>query len=267
MTIIDEEKEINGEWIKIYSFDNSERFGYVFDGYLSNEIPEIWYSENEAYYKTYSYSNQQDGTFESNSASKKYLNKKIPIVQPNIKTLDQKEYPYFLNPQNKAIVLFENHKLNNLKPVGLLNSLTQVRVDSTFYKYKYKDLTNCVWNRIIINGNPYYTDFDIHDYTLTKELGELNQNLIIVGQDTGYDGAYHLGYPEHFFMIFTNKKNDVIYKTEIFDFYSGDEFAMEEDILNIAWNDKNKSYEITLIGYKDKIQVNWNGKASEIKKL
>lgn len=267
LTIIDEEKEINGEWIKIYSFDDSERYGYVFDGYLSNEKPEIWYSDKEAYYKTYSYDNQQDGTFESNSLSKKFLNKKLSIIQPNIKSLNQKEYPYFLNPQNREIVVFENHNLNNLKPIGVLNSLTQVRIDSTFYKYKYKDLTNCVWNRIIINGKPYYIDSDIHDYTLTKELSELNQNLIIVGQDTGYDGAYHLGYPEYFFMIFTDNKNEVIYRTEILDFYSGDEFAMEEDILNIVWNDNNKSYEITLTGHKDKIRVSWNGKTAEIKKL
>ena len=267
LTIIDDGKEINGEWIKIYSFDNSERYGYVFDGYLSNEKPEIWYSGKEAYYRTYSYDNQQNGTFESNSISKKYLNKELPTIRPNIKILNQKEYPYFLNPQNREIVVFENHNLINLKPIGILNSLTQVRIDSTFYKYKYKDLTNCVWNRIIINGIPYYIDADIHDFTLNKELRELNQNLIIVGQNTGYDGAYHLGYPEFFFLIFMDNENEVIFKTEILDLYSGDEFAMEEDILNIVWNDKNKTYEITLIGHKDKIRVSWNGKTSEIKKL
>ena len=266
MSIIDEGKEIKGEWIQIYSFDHSERYGYVFDGYLSKEIPDIWYSDKNAYYKTYSDDNLQDGTFESNSTSKKYLNQNLPMIQPDIKTLKQKEYPYFLNPKNRDIVLFENHNLNNLKPVGILDSLTQIRIDSTFYKHKYKDLTNCVWNRIIIKGKPYYIDYDIHDYTLTKQLTELNQNLIIVGQDTGYDGAYHLGYPEHFFMIFTDSQNKVIYSTYILDFYSGYEFALEDDILNIAWNNKSKSYEITIIGLEDKIRVNWNGKIADIKK-
>ena len=267
LTIIEDGKEINGEWIKIYSFDNSENYGYVFDGFLSNEKPEIWYSGNDAYYKTYDYDDQQNGTYETKSFSKEYLNEKLPIIKPIQKVFEPKKYPNFLNPNNKEIVLFKNHDLKNLKPIGILNNLAQVYIDSTFYKYKYKDLTNCVWNRIIINGEPFYTDADIHDYSLTKELNKLNQNLIIVGQDTGYDGAYHLGYPEYFFMIFTDNKNEVIYKTEILDFYLGDEFAMEEDILNIAWNDKNKFYEITLIGNKDKIRVNWNGKTSEIKKL
>ena len=268
LSIIDEGKEIMGEWVLIqYSYDNRTSFGYVFDSYLSKKKPEIWYSDKNAYYKTYSYDNLQDGSFEPNSTSKKYLNKHLPTVQPHIQTLTQTEYPYYLNPQNRNIVLFENHNLNNLKPVGILKSLTQVRIDSTFHKYKFKDLTNCVWNRIIIHGEPYYIDYDIHDYTLTKKLTELNQNLVIVGQDTGYDGAYHLGYPEYFFMLFTDNENEVIYKTEVLDFFSGDEFAMEEDILQMAWNNKNKSYEITLIGHKDKIRVDWNGKTAEIEKL
>lgn len=267
MTITDEGQRINGEWIKIRSFDNNDTQGYVFGGFLTTEKPEIWYSGKKAYYKTYDYDNQQDGTFVSRSLSKKYLNEKLPIVKPNKTISKQKKYPNFLNPYNKEIVLFENHDLNNLKPIGILNNLVQVQIDSTIYKYKYKDWTNCVWNRIVINNKVYYTDTDIHDYTLTKKLNELNQNVIIVGQDTGYDGAYHLGYPEYFFMIFTDNRNDILYRTEILDFYSGHEFAIEDDILNITWNDKDKSYEITLIGHKDKIRVNWNGKTSEIKKL
>ena len=59
----------------------------------------------------------------------------------------------------------------------------------------------------------------------------------------------------------------MIYKTKILDFYLNDEFAMEEDILSLKWNEKNSSYEITLIGAEQKIKVNWNGKTAEIKKL
>ena len=267
LVIIDEGKKINGEWIKIYGFDNNDTQGYVFGGFLTIEKPEIWYSGKSAYYKTYSYENQQEGTFKSNSISEKYLNKNLPTVQPNIETLIPKEFPYFLNPQNREIVLFKNHKLDNLKPVGILKSLTQVRIDSTFYKLKFKDFTNCVWNRININGKYYYTDVDIHDFSISRELKNLNQKVEIIGQYDGYDGAYHLGYPEYFFLIFTDNKNKVIAKTKVLEFYLNDEFAMDEDMLELKWNKENKSYEITLIGHQEKIRIKWNGKTSEIKKL
>ena len=267
LVISDEGKEIKGEWLKIYGFDNKNTKGYVFGGFLTTEKPAIWYSGKQAYYKTYDYDNQQEGTFESNSLSEKYLNRDLPIIEPNIETLNPKDFPYFLNPQNRKIVLFENHKLNDLKPAGMLNGLTQVRIDSTFYKLKFKDYTNCVWNRININGKYYYTDLDIHDFSLSKELVNLNQKVEIIGQYDGYDGAYHLGYPEYFFLIFTDNKNKVISKTKVLEFYLNDEFAMDEDILKLNWNEKNKCYEITLIGHQEKIRINWNGKTSEIKKL
>lgn len=267
LIILDEGKEIKGEWIKIYGFDNKGTIGYVFGGLLTKEKPDIWYSKKNAYYKTYSYDNQQEGTFKSNSTSEKYLNKNLPTIQPNIKTLNSYEYPNFLNPQNRQIVLFKNHKLNDLKPVGILNSLTQVRIDSTFYKFKFRDLTNCVWNRVNINGEYYYTDIDIHDFSLSRELVNLNQNVEIVGQYDGYDGAYHLAYPEFFFLIFTDDKNNVIHKTKILEFNLNDEFAMDEDILELYWNKINKCYEIILIGYQEKVKINWNGKELDIKKL
>ena len=267
LVILDDGKEKKGEWIKIYGFDEKDTEGYVFGGFLTTEKPEIWYSGKKAYYKTYDYDNQQEGTFESKSKSERYLNQELPIIKPDIETLNPKEFPYFLNPQNRKIVLFENHELNDLKPIGILNSLTQVRIDSTFYKFKFKDYSNCVWNRININGNYYYTDVDIHDFSLSKELVSLNQKVEIIGQYDGYDGAYHLGYPEYFFMIFTDRENQVIYKTKVLDFYLNDEFAMEEDILNLKWNENINSYEITLIGAEQKIKVSWNGKTSEIKKL
>ncbi|MEC3905738.1 SH3 domain-containing protein [Tamlana sp. 2201CG12-4] len=238
LVVTDEGKEIKGEWLKIHGFDNGGNIGYVFGGFLTTEKPEIWYSGKKAYYKTYSYYNQQEGTFESSSISEKYLNKNLPAIQPNIDTLNPKKFPYFFNPQNREIVLFKNHKLNNLKPVGILKSLTQVRIDSTFYKLKYKDLTNCVWNRININGKYYYTDLDIHDFSLSRELINLNQKVEIIGQYDGYDGVYHLAYPEYFFLIFTDNKNKVIHKTKVLEFYLNDEFAMDEDILGLHWNGK-----------------------------
>ncbi|WP_124980482.1 SH3 domain-containing protein [Nonlabens xiamenensis] len=265
LAILDEGKEIKGEWIKVYGFDNKNTKGYVFGGFLTTEKPEIWFSGKQAYYKTYD--NLQEGTFESNSLSEKYLIRDLPIIEPNIETLNPKDFPHFLNPQNRKIVLFENHKMNDLKPAGILNGLTQVRIDSTFYKLKFKDLTNCVWNRIDINGKHYYTDVDIHDFSLSKELVNLKQKVEIIGQYDGYDGAYHLGYPEHFFLIFTDNKNHVIYKTKVLEFDLNDEFAMEKDILKLNWNQNIKCYEITLIGRQEKVRINWNGKKAEIKKL
>lgn len=267
LVILDEEKEIKGEWLQIYGFDNKDTKGYVFGGFLTTEKPEIWYSGKQAYYKTYDYDNQQEGTFESNSLSEKYLNSDLPIIEPNIETLNPKHFPYFLNPQNRKIVLFQNHKLNDLKPAGILNGLTQVRIDSTFYKLKFKDLTNCVWNRININGKYYYTDVDIHDFSLSRELSKLNQKVEFIGQYDGYDGAYHLAYPEYFFLIFTDNKNKVIHKTKVLEFHLNNEFAMDQDILKLNWNEKNKLYEITLIGHREKIRIDWNGKKVEIKKL
>jgi len=207
----------------------------------------------------------KNGTYEIKSFSKKFLKEKLPIIKPNIETLNSEQYLHFLNPSDKEIVLFENHNLIELKPIGKLIELTQVYVDSVIHKYKYKDLTNCVWNRISINDNYYYTDADIHDFTITKGLNKLNQKLNVIGQYAGYDGAYHLGYPEHFFLIFTDHQNKVIYKTKILDFYLNDEFAMEEDILNLKWNETNSSYTITLIGADEKVSLRWNGKETLIK--
>ena len=225
------------------------------------------FAQKSVYYPEYNYENLKDGTYKIKSFSKKYLDKYLPIIKSNIETLNPKKYSDFLNPKNKEIVLFENHNLRNLKPIGKLNSLTQVYIDSIIYKYKFKDLTNCVWNRILINDKYYYTDADIHDFNISKELKNLNQKVVIIGQKDGYDGAYHLGYPEYFFMIFTDNQNKVINKTKVLDFNLNNEFAMEEDILNIIWNDKSKFFEITLIGHEEKVKINWNGKTSEIKKL
>ena len=79
---------------------------------------------------------------------------------------------------------------------------------------------------------------------ITKYLENTNQKVNIIGQYDGYDGAYHLGYPEYFFLIFTDNENNVIYKTKILDFELNNEYAMEEDILKITWNENSKIYKI-----------------------
>ena len=225
------------------------------------------FSQKQLYYPEFRFDKLKEGTYKIKSHSKEFQNEKLPVILSELDTLMPEKYPYFLNPNNEELVLFENHDLNNLKPVARLNSLAQVNVDSIIYKYKFKDLTNCVWNRLIINDKFYYTDADIHDFGFSKVLTKLNQKMEVVGQFDGYDGTYHIGYPEFLFIIFTDNNNKIISRTNVLDFQLNDEFAMEEDILELEWNQKIKSYEITLIGADDKIRVSWDGKKSEIKKL
>ena len=227
-------------------------------------IISLSFAQAELYYPEFN-DNIKKGTYESKSLSKEYLNLDLPIIKSNLIRLNPKIYSDFLNPDNKEIVLFANHNLNRLKPIGKLNRLAQIQIDSTIYKYKFEDFTNCVWNRILINDKYYYTDVDIHDFSITKELNKLNQKVKIIAQKDGYDGHYHLGYPEYFFLIFTDTQYKVINKTGILKFYLNDEFAMEEDILNIQWNDNEKIYEISLIGSDEQIKICWNGNTFKIK--
>jgi hypothetical protein len=218
------------------------------------------YAQKRIYYTEYNNDNQKEGSYNIRSLSEEYLERDLPIIKSNIETLDSNKYPEFLNPYNKEIVLFENHDLSELKPIGKLIELTQIRVDSIIHKYKFEDLTNCVWNRIFINDKHYYTDADIHDFTISRDLNKFNQKIKIIGQFDGYDGAYHLGYPEYFFVIFSDYDNNVIYRTDVFDFHLNNEFAMEEDILRLKWNETSSAYEITLIGAEEKISINWDEK-------
>ena len=110
----------------------------------------------------------------------------------------------------------------------------------------------------------YYTDYDIHDSPEIEVIKELNQKVLIVGQNTGYDYAYHLGYPEYFFLLFLNENNEVIFESEILDIRIGDEFAMKEDFLETSWNEKTKNFEITLFNQfeteRKELEILWNGK-------
>ncbi|MFT4847518.1 MAG: hypothetical protein ACI83B_000037 [Sediminicola sp.] len=73
------------------------------------------FAQKEVYYPEYNYDNLKDGTYDIKSFSKEFLKEKLPVIKPNIETLDSKKYPNFLNPYNKEIVLFENHNLTELK--------------------------------------------------------------------------------------------------------------------------------------------------------
>jgi hypothetical protein len=278
LTLIDDVKEINGEWIKIYSFDDSDNYGYVFDGFLSKEKPEIWYSGNDAYYKTYSHENFKNGIYYQNSTSKKYLDLSLPIVDNNSKSLEIGNKINFIKTNNTPVVLFDSHNIEKMKPIGKIENTTQVKIDSTFFKEKYRDFSKPwsisfnVWNRIIINGKPYYTDYDIHDSTIIEGIKELNQTVLIIGQNTGYDSAYHLGYPDYYFLMFLNDNNEMISESEILNISIGNEFGMKEDFLKTNWNEKTKKFEITLFnqsickpGDKKEMNIHWNGEVVEIK--
>ncbi len=224
------------------------------------------FAQTELFYPDYKSGKLKNGSYQNKSYAEEYFKLKLPIIKSNLVSITPQNKHFFLNPNNKEIVLFENHDLDNLKPIGKLTSLTQVNLDSIIYKYKFKDFTNCVWNRIIINDQYYYTDADIHDFSITKELNKLNQKVYIIAQNDGYDGHYHLGYPEYFFLIFTNNQNHIINKTDILKFYLNNEYAMEEDILNIEWNQSKNTYEINLLGADEKIKVSWDGKVFEFQK-
>jgi hypothetical protein len=275
LTLKDNSKEINGEWIKIYSFDENNRQGYVFDGFLTFDKPEIWYADKSAYYKTYSHENFKKGTYNQKSSLKKYLDLSLPIVENNSNSIEIGNDLNFIKINNTPVVLFDSHNIEKLKPIGKIKNTSQVKIDSTFFKEKYRDFSKPwsisfnVWNRIIINGKPYYTDYDIHDSPIIEVIKELNQKVLIIGQNTGHDSAYHLGYPEYYFLLFLNENNEVIFESKILDITIGDEFAMKEDFLETNWNEKTNNFEITLFNQyeaeRKELKINWNGK--EIKKL
>ena len=234
------------------------------------------YSQNYAFYNDYrSYKNIKKGTYSQKSTLKKYLDLRLPIVKSNSNSIELNKGFDFIKISKSPIVLFDSHNLEKMKPIGKIERTTQVKIDSTYFKEIYRDyskpwsITFNVWNKITINGKAYYTDYDIHDSPEIEIIKELNQKVLIIGQNTGYDYAHHLGYPEYYFLLFLNENNEVIFESEVLDITIGNEFSMIENFLATNWNEKTKNFEITLFNKfeteRQEMKIQWNGKEMKIK--
>ncbi|PKG43701.1 hypothetical protein [Psychroflexus sp. MES1-P1E] len=228
------------------------------------------YGQNYAFYNDYrSHKNIIEGTYSQKSTLKTYLDLKLPIID-NSKPIEINIGFDFIKISESSVVLFDSHNVEIMKPIGKIERTTQVKIDSTFFKEIYRDYSKPwsisfnVWNKITINGKSYYTDYDIHDSQDIEDIKQLNQKVLIIGQNTGYDYSYHMGYPEYYFLLFLNKSNEVIFESEILDIRIGDEFAMKGDFLKTNWSEKTENFEITffkqLEAERKELEIHWNGK-------
>lgn len=231
--------------------------------------------QEHAFYNDYrSYEHIKSGTYIKKSTLKEYLNLNLPILNNKTKVIDLKNpienAHYFIKIAQEPVVLFDSHHPNTMQPIAIVKETIQVEVDSVLYKEIYRDFTKPwsvsfnVWNRIIVDGKAYYTDYDLHDSQMMLPIEQLNQKVLIVGQNTGYDYGYHLGYTEYYFLLFLNKENEVIYESDIIDITFGDEFGRLEDFIKTNWNNNTKGFEITLFNQfvqdKKTVILIWNGK-------
>jgi hypothetical protein len=223
-----------------------------------------------------SYENIISGVYTQRSTSEEFISLDLPEVVNQIEIIEPNKGLDFIKVKKTSIVLFDSHNIEINKPIGKISSTVPVTVDSVFYKEIYRDYSKPwsisfnVWSRIIIDNKPYYTDCDIHDYSILEPIAELKQKVLIIGQCTGYDYAYHLGYPEYFFLIILNENNEILYESKILDITIGDEFAMKEDFLKTKWNKETKTFELIFFNQleteeKRSLEVFWNGKEMRIK--
>lgn len=248
--------------------------------FLCISLSLISLGQEHAFFNDYrSYEHIKSGTYIKKSTLKEYLNLNLPILNNNTKDIDLKNpienAHYFIKIVQEPVVLFDSHDPKTMQPIAIVKETMHVEVDSVLYKEVYRDFTQPwsvsfnVWNRIIVDGKAYYTDYDLHDSTIIVPIEALYQNVLIVGQNTGYDYAYHLGYAEYYFLIFLNNQNEVIFESDLLDITFGDEFGMPEDFFNTSWNDKTRCFEITFFNQfvKDKktIELYWNGKDLKFK--
>ena len=172
----------------------------------------------------------------------------------------------------KPIYLFDRINDNGKsKPVGVLTQTSFIDIDTIYFNEIYKRptekwfVTFNVWYAIKINGKKYYTDYQTHNVAFEKEIKNNNQKFLLSSQSTGYDFYMDLGYPEHFFAIFLDHKNNMIFESKEFDFVCGDEF-WQEDYGSIKVVENKTVFTFTLFGYKNKIVGQWNGKTLTHKK-
>jgi len=207
------------------------------------------------------------GIYETKSLDKNLFEFKPSIIEPQTK-FNSNENTAFLKVNGKVIALFDRiNDLGTAKSVGVLTKTSAIQVDTIFYNGIFKDttkewsLTHNVWYAITLNEKKYYTDYKIHDYVaLKKNLPTFNQEFLLVAQSTGYDGYYDIGYPNFFFVVVLDEKNEIMFDSKILDFDYGDEFWDAELMGSVSTETTDKGFEFKLYGIEEKIEVVWTGK-------
>ncbi|NHE55929.1 hypothetical protein [Cyclobacterium plantarum] len=211
------------------------------------------------------------GIYETKSLDKELIGFKPRVIEPQTE-FKKEDNSAFLKVKGKVIALFDRvNDKGTAKPIGVLTKTSVIQVDTIFYKEIFKDttkewsLTFNVWYAITMNGQQYYTDYKIHDFiALQKELPKYNQEFLLVSQRTGYDEYYDNGYPNHFFVVILNDKNEITYNSEILDFDYGDEFWDAELMGSVSTEMTENGFEFNLSGLEDNFNGIWTGK--ELKK-
>ena len=211
------------------------------------------------------------GIYETKSVDKELIGFKPRVIEPQTEFKNE-DNSAFLKVKGKVIALFDRvNDKGTAKPVGVLTKTSFIQVDTIFYKEIFKDttkewsLTFNVWYAITINGKQYYTDYKIHDFiALQKKMPKYNQEFILVSQSTGYDEYYDNGYPNHFFIVILNEKNEITYNSEILDFDYGDEFWDTELMGSVSTEMTENGFEFNLSGLEENLNGIWTGK--ELKK-
>ncbi|WP_108809097.1 hypothetical protein [Aquimarina spinulae] len=91
----------------------------------------------------------------------------------------------------------------------------------------------------------------------------MGKSSFLVSQNTGYDEFYDNGYPEYFFVIILDTKNQIVFISKLLDFNYGDEFWESEFNVKISYKE-NGNFKFTIIGLDEKYTGIWNGQ--ELKK-
>ena len=194
-------------------------------------------------------------------------------------TLPEKGKAIFLEAKGKQAILFKNSSPKSKADVaGWLNQNTLAELLEVNYKKKYRDpdqkfyFTHEVWQKVKINGSVYYIDIKPHDALFMEAtMEQFDQRMLIMGQYTGYDGAYDLGYPEHFRVLVLNKDNKVVFTSDELPVECNCEFGilpdeveyytrqtsdyLEFSIPGMEWNPETK------VSREYNYTIRWNGKS------
>ena len=209
------------------------------------------------------------GVYETKSLDKELISLESISVEPQTKFL-REEGVAFIKVNGTGVALFDNiNDSGTEKSSYVLTKTSVVKVDTIFYNEIFKDpakewaLTFNVWYAITINGRSYYTDYKIHDFLAFElEYPKYNQEFLLVSQSTGYDDFYDIGYPNYFFIVILDEKNEMIFESEILDFDYGDEF-WDEISMSSATKLTERGLEFSIIGLEEEYKGIWNGKKLE----